>query len=77
MEAAGYRGHGDVFSGGKQSGPTAAEVKELHVKIGRSAQVIPVDRKPAPAKLRGNRLEVETANGMEETSKAVFVHGPS
>ena len=24
----------DVFSGGKQSGPTKAEVKELHAKIG-------------------------------------------
>ena len=29
-------------------------------------KVIPVERKPSPARLRGNRLEVETANGMEE-----------
>ena len=28
-------GMADVFSGGKQSGPTEAEVKELHAKIGR------------------------------------------
>jgi transposase-like protein len=28
-------GMADVFSGGKQSGPTDAEVKELHAKIGR------------------------------------------
>ncbi|MFV8556680.1 transposase [Sulfitobacter sp. SBS6] len=27
----------DVFSGGQQSGPTEAEIKELHAKIGRSA----------------------------------------
>ena len=27
----------DVFSGGKQNGPTEAEVKELHAKIGRLA----------------------------------------
>ena len=27
----------DVFSGGQQSGPTEAEVKELHAKIGRLA----------------------------------------
>jgi transposase len=27
----------DVFSGSKQSGPTEAEVKELHAKIGRLA----------------------------------------
>jgi hypothetical protein len=27
----------DVFSGGKQSGPTEAEVKELHAKIGKLA----------------------------------------
>ena len=27
----------DVFSGGKQSGPTDSEVKELHAKIGRLA----------------------------------------
>lgn len=77
MEAAGYRGHGRRILRWQAERPAAAEVKELHVKIGRSAQVIPADRKPAPAKLRGNRLEVETANGMEETSKAVFVHGPS
>ncbi|WP_367889526.1 YgjP-like metallopeptidase domain-containing protein [Sedimentitalea nanhaiensis] len=32
-------------------------------------KVIPVDRKPAPARLRGNRLEVETANGMEDDIK--------
>jgi hypothetical protein len=25
----------DVFSGGKQSGPSEAEVKDLHAKIGR------------------------------------------
>ena len=30
-------GMSDVFSGGKQSGPTEAEVKELHAKIGRPA----------------------------------------
>ena len=30
-------GMADVFSGGKQSGPTEAEVKELHAKIGRLA----------------------------------------
>jgi len=29
-------------------------------------KVIPVDRKPSPARLRGNRLEVQTVNGMEE-----------
>ena len=28
-------GMGDVFSGGQQSGPTEAEVKELPAKIGR------------------------------------------
>ncbi|WP_299373878.1 hypothetical protein [uncultured Tateyamaria sp.] len=27
----------DVFSGGKQSGPTEAELKKLHAKIGRLA----------------------------------------
>ena len=27
----------DVFSGGKQSGPTEAEIKDLHAKIGRLA----------------------------------------
>lgn len=32
-------------------------------------KVIPVDRKPAPARLCGNRLEVETANGMEDDIK--------
>lgn len=32
-------------------------------------KVIPVDSKPAPARLRGNRLEVETANGMEDDIK--------
>ena len=26
-----------MFSGGKQSGPTEAEIKELHAKIGRLA----------------------------------------
>ena len=31
------KGMADVFSGGKQSGPTEAEVKELHAKIGRLA----------------------------------------
>ena len=30
-------GMDDVFSGGKQSGPTEAEVKELDAKIGRLA----------------------------------------
>ncbi|MCH2094077.1 MAG: IS3 family transposase, partial [Rhodobacteraceae bacterium] len=30
-------GMADVFSGGKQSGPTEAEVTELHAKIGRLA----------------------------------------
>ena len=30
-------GMADVFSGGKQTGPTEAEVKELHAKIGRLA----------------------------------------
>ncbi|MFX0540940.1 transposase [Roseovarius sp. S4756] len=30
-------GTADVFSGGKQSGPTEAEVKKLHAKIGRLA----------------------------------------
>jgi transposase-like protein len=30
-------GIADVFSGGKQSGPTEAEIKELHAKIGRLA----------------------------------------
>ena len=30
-------GMADVFSGGRQSGPTEAEVKELHAKIGRLA----------------------------------------
>jgi transposase len=30
-------GMADVFSGGKQSGPTEAEIKELHAKIGRLA----------------------------------------
>ncbi len=28
-------GMADVFSGGKQSGPSGAEVKDLHAKIGR------------------------------------------
>lgn len=28
-------GMADVFSGGKPSGPTEAEVKDLHAKIGR------------------------------------------
>ena len=28
-------GMADVFSGGKQTGPTKAEVKDLHAKIGR------------------------------------------
>ena len=28
-------GMADVFSGGKQSGPSEAEVKDLHAKIGR------------------------------------------
>ena len=37
MEATSYRRDGDVLSGGKQSGPTEAEVKELHAKIGRLA----------------------------------------
>ena len=32
-------------------------------------KVIPVDSKPAPARLRGNRLEVETTNGMEDDIK--------
>lgn len=32
-------------------------------------KVIPVDRKPATARLRGNRLEIETANGMEDDIK--------
>ena len=32
-------------------------------------KVIPVDHKPRPARLRGNRLEVETANGMEDDGK--------
>jgi hypothetical protein len=27
----------DVFSGGKQSGPSEAEAKDLHAKIGRLA----------------------------------------
>jgi hypothetical protein len=27
----------DVFSGGKQSGPSEAEVKDLHAKTGRLA----------------------------------------
>ena len=27
----------DVFSGGKQSGPSEAEVKDFHAKIGRLA----------------------------------------
>ena len=30
-------GMADVFSGGKQRGPTEAEIKELHAKIGRLA----------------------------------------
>ena len=30
-------GMADVFSGGKHSGPTDAEIKELHAKIGRLA----------------------------------------
>ncbi|WP_106404309.1 IS3 family transposase [Thalassovita autumnalis] len=30
-------GMADVFSGGKQSGPTEADIKELHAKIGRLA----------------------------------------
>ena len=30
-------GMNDVFSGGKQNGPTEAEIKELHAKIGRLA----------------------------------------
>ncbi len=30
-------GMADVFSGGKQAGPTEAEVRELHAKIGRLA----------------------------------------
>ena len=30
-------GMADVFSGGKQSGPSEAEVKDLHAKIGRLA----------------------------------------
>ena len=30
-------GMAEVFSGGKQSGSTAAEIKELHAKIGRLA----------------------------------------
>ena len=33
----GIDGMADVFSGGKQSGPTEAEIKELHAKIGRLA----------------------------------------
>jgi predicted metal-dependent hydrolase len=32
-------------------------------------KVIPVDHKPRPARLRGNRLEVETANSMEDDVK--------
>ena len=32
-------------------------------------KVIPVDGKPAPAKLRGNRLEVETVSSMEDDIK--------
>lgn len=32
-------------------------------------KVIPVERKPTPARLRGNRLEVETANGKEDDVK--------
>jgi len=32
-------------------------------------KVLPVDRKPKPARLRGNRLEVETANGLEDDIK--------
>nr|WP_144389855.1 transposase [Phaeobacter sp. 22II1-1F12B] len=30
-------GMADVFSGGKQSGPTESDIKELHAKIGRLA----------------------------------------
>ena len=30
-------GMADVFSGGKQSGPTEADIKEVHAKIGRLA----------------------------------------
>jgi transposase-like protein len=41
-------GMADVFSGGKQSGPTEAEVKELHAKIGRLAV-----ENDAPMGLRG------------------------
>ena len=37
MEAAGYRRDGRCFLGRKQSGPTEAEVIEMHAKIGRLA----------------------------------------
>lgn len=37
MEATAIDGMADVFSGGKQSDPSEAEVKELHAKIGRLA----------------------------------------
>ena len=33
----GIDGMADVFSGGKQNGPTKAEIKELYAKIGRLA----------------------------------------
>ena len=37
-------GMADVFSGGKQAGPTEAEIKELHAKIGRLAMMKEIDR---------------------------------
>lgn len=55
MIAAGYRGHGRVFSGGKQSGPTEAEVKELRAKIGSMAMLKEIDRVFTKYPLFGSR----------------------
>ena len=74
-----------VFSGGKQSGPTEAEVKKLHAKIGRLAvENIFVGRaqKVSPAKKRAmiqrDRPELSTSQQCKlvQLSRSAFYYTP-
>ncbi|MDE4147191.1 IS3 family transposase [Phaeobacter gallaeciensis] len=79
-------GMADVFSGGKQSGPTEADIKELHAKIGRLAVengfFVGRAQKVSPAKKRSMvqrdhpKLSISQQCKLVSLSRSAFYYTP-
>ncbi|MEZ5985235.1 MAG: IS3 family transposase [Hyphomonas sp.] len=80
-------GMADVFSGGKQSGPTEAEVKELHAKIGRlavengffvgRAEAMSPEKKRAMIKRDHPQLSISQQCKLVRLSRSAFYYTPA